>query len=495
MQSWLVARLNFPQLVLGRKLRSLALLVIIVFGYSTPVYAITRTAKAGTGNWEDPATWIPAGVPGVGDDVVIPATSTVRLLDGDSPQINKLTVNGTLEGRQRPGGLPRLGYQVFAGGDIVVDGVVKGAALLKTLGAITVNGRVEADADRVITFRMEASGKVKISATGKLVPGVPPTLLGFPGPDMVIRSLTADIEVASTGALNAGRVEGMSGPPGFPGGNVLVEAKTPGVGRLLKGKGAIIQGGAGGAGSKRGNVRTLTDEVDLTGPKADVVGGTVEIFALGRAAREVPGGAAAVTLRNLATGDITAEDGSVIIATCEGVAVDLRGNTEPHIIIAAESVIIETETIFVDPGAPELTSPPDIDCSPRQTCLQDTNSNGIADFCEEEVAEVVTMVIIPSTINPNSKGVTPVAILTTDTFDATTVDPLSVKFGPKGAIEAHGQGHIEDANGDGRLDLVLHFKTQDTGIKCGDTSASLTGTALSGQLIEGSDSIQTVGCK
>lgn len=36
----------------------------------------------------------------------------------------------------------------------------------------------------------------------------------------------------------------------------------------------------------------------------------------------------------------------------------------------------------------------------------------------------------PNTINPKSERVIPVAILTTDTFDATTVDPLSVKFGP-----------------------------------------------------------------
>jgi hypothetical protein len=101
----------------------------------------------------------------------------------------------------------------------------------------------------------------------------------------------------------------------------------------------------------------------------------------------------------------------------------------------------------------------------------------------------------PNSLNPRSQGVIPVAILTTGTFDAVTVDPLSVEFGPKGAMEAHGQGHIEDVNGDGHLDLVLHFNTQDTGIQCGQTSAALTGETFAGQLIQGSDSIQTVGCK
>jgi hypothetical protein len=101
----------------------------------------------------------------------------------------------------------------------------------------------------------------------------------------------------------------------------------------------------------------------------------------------------------------------------------------------------------------------------------------------------------PNSINPRSNGVIPVAILTTETFDATTVDPLSVEFGPHGATEAHGEGHIEDVNGDGRPDLVLHFRTQDTGIQCGDTSASLTGETFGDEPIQGSDSIITVGCQ
>ena len=97
----------------------------------------------------------------------------------------------------------------------------------------------------------------------------------------------------------------------------------------------------------------------------------------------------------------------------------------------------------------------------------------------------------PNSINPRSKGVIPVAILT-DTFDATTVDALSVEFGPARATESHGRGHIEDVDGDGDQDLVLHFRTQDTGIQCGETSASLTGMTTSGTAIQGSDSIRTL---
>jgi hypothetical protein len=98
-------------------------------------------------------------------------------------------------------------------------------------------------------------------------------------------------------------------------------------------------------------------------------------------------------------------------------------------------------------------------------------------------------------IEPRGKEVIPVAILTTNAFDATTVDPLSVEFGPQGAIEAHRRGHIEDVNKDGRLDLLLHFNTQETGIQCRDTSVSLTGQTFSDEEIKGTDAIRTVNCQ
>ena len=92
-------------------------------------------------------------------------------------------------------------------------------------------------------------------------------------------------------------------------------------------------------------------------------------------------------------------------------------------------------------------------------------------------------------INLKSNGNIPVAILTTSTFDASSIDPLSVQFGPDGAFEVHAKGHIEDVNGDGLNDMVLHFKTKDTGIEVGDTEACLTGSTLAGDDIEGCDSI------
>jgi probable HAF family extracellular repeat protein len=101
----------------------------------------------------------------------------------------------------------------------------------------------------------------------------------------------------------------------------------------------------------------------------------------------------------------------------------------------------------------------------------------------------------PAPINPKSQGVIPVAILTTDTFDATTVNAATIRFGKTGTEAAIVRSALEDVDGDGDTDLLLNFNTQDTGIQCGDTSASLTGETSEGQPIQGSDAIVTTGCK
>jgi len=100
----------------------------------------------------------------------------------------------------------------------------------------------------------------------------------------------------------------------------------------------------------------------------------------------------------------------------------------------------------------------------------------------------------PNSINPRSNA-TIVAILTTDTFDASTVDPATVLFGTTGTQAAPMHTVLEDADGDGDTDMILRFNTQAAGIQCGDISAFLTGETFGGQAIAGSDSIRTEGCK
>jgi hypothetical protein len=119
------------------------------------------------------------------------------------------------------------------------------------------------------------------------------------------------------------------------------------------------------------------------------------------------------------------------------------------------------------------------------------------------VAEVVTVLTVAldvrpgspeNTVNPKSNGVISAAILSTNGFDASTVDQASVRFGAN-QIVAEGTGHFRDVDHDGLLDLILQFRVQDTGIQCGDTSVSVTGQTVDGIPIQGTDIIRTVGCK
>ena len=110
------------------------------------------------------------------------------------------------------------------------------------------------------------------------------------------------------------------------------------------------------------------------------------------------------------------------------------------------------------------------------------------------VGAIEVSIDLRDSINVRSNGVIQLTILGSSTFDAATVDPLSVTFGRNGAQPVQ-QAKVHDADEDGLPDLALHFRTRETGITCGDTSASLTGDTFDGQAIEGSVSFRTLGCK
>lgn len=89
----------------------------------------------------------------------------------------------------------------------------------------------------------------------------------------------------------------------------------------------------------------------------------------------------------------------------------------------------------------------------------------------------------------------PVAILSSATFDATTVDPTTVTLaGASVALRGKGtpNASVQYVTGDILLDLVVHVSTEALQVSETDTQAILTGQTYSGQLIQGSDTIRVV---
>jgi len=103
----------------------------------------------------------------------------------------------------------------------------------------------------------------------------------------------------------------------------------------------------------------------------------------------------------------------------------------------------------------------------------------------------------PNSINLRSHGLVPVAILSSDEFEAIMVDPETVEFAGAGVQMREDSnkwmGHEEDVNGDELIDLVLQFATQD--IDPGTLQngyAVLTGITYDGVFIEGADEVTLV---
>jgi len=94
----------------------------------------------------------------------------------------------------------------------------------------------------------------------------------------------------------------------------------------------------------------------------------------------------------------------------------------------------------------------------------------------------------PNFIDPTCQVPISVAILGSDSFDATEIDASTLAFGPAGAAAT--EFDIEDPNEDGFIDLVSSYLQDETGIAPGDTEACVTGETLDGTPFEGCDSIE-----
>ena len=108
------------------------------------------------------------------------------------------------------------------------------------------------------------------------------------------------------------------------------------------------------------------------------------------------------------------------------------------------------------------------------------------------LSTTVDVLVRPGAINPRrNDGLMKAVILSTASFNATTVDPTTVKFG---AATVPFRFFFGDEDEDGDTDLIFFFLVGDVGIQCGDTIVRLTGQTTTSQAIEGEGTIETVGC-
>jgi hypothetical protein len=96
----------------------------------------------------------------------------------------------------------------------------------------------------------------------------------------------------------------------------------------------------------------------------------------------------------------------------------------------------------------------------------------------------------PNSIDLRKSGNVPVAVMSSPTFDATTIDPSTVKFAGAPALSIGGRPR--DVNHDGRPDKVFRFNTEALQLTTEDTQACLSGETVTGVKFRGCDSVRVI---
>jgi hypothetical protein len=118
----------------------------------------------------------------------------------------------------------------------------------------------------------------------------------------------------------------------------------------------------------------------------------------------------------------------------------------------------------------------------------------VSDLTYDIVAFLPVAIDIKSkTVKRQSHGRIRVTILSTETFDATTIDPETLRFGQTGSEQslASCAKKGKDVNHDGLPDQQCSFETDATGfLYLGDTIGVMSGETLDNTSFKGSDSVQ-----
>ena len=130
---------------------------------------------------------------------------------------------------------------------------------------------------------------------------------------------------------------------------------------------------------------------------------------------------------------------------------------------------------------------------PMAVSLQVTDDRGVSEFLTKRFAVIdVKPGAEVATVDPTSTGVTPVAVLSFEGFDAAALDVATLRFG-HGKVAPRATGvNRRDVDGDGTLDLVVEVPTQAMGIRPGDTSLCMTGVTRDGKSFLGCDGSRQV---
>jgi choice-of-anchor B domain-containing protein len=150
---------------------------------------------------------------------------------------------------------------------------------------------------------------------------------------------------------------------------------------------------------------------------------------------------------------------------------------------------------------------PHLDAVPECADGIDNDSDGLTDHpndpscanaeaATEHPRSDVAIDVLPGNpgnpVNSASRGMLPVAVLGSASFDVGRVDPETLRFGPDGALARTLQPNLRDIDSDGHLDLLGHYPLPGAGLSPGDDHACLRWETRDGTSYEGCDAIRSV---